>query len=481
MSVPTIPLLRKGVPYASLDTQSVEQLGTSETAANVTFANSGLIKRDLGNMAEAREALKDFKTRDLLDITLRAADLFLDGTLPVGLEGIPQSPDDYVKQLAATSGLPHALIRMNMKRLHGVFREVPTIFKGLSRGLDPEVLDSGYYEQNGVRVSFTATTDALGVVLPSNSPAVNALWAPSIAMKIPVVLKPGREEPWTPWRVIQAFIEAGAPKEAFSFYPADHEGSSAIIRRSGRVMLFGGDDTVRQYENDPSVEVHGAGRSKILIGDDEIESWRDHLDIMVHSISANSGRSCINASCVVVPKYADEIAHTLAERLVGMVPRDAEDPEANLSGFANPKMAEWINGAIEDGLESDGAKDVSLELRGGTDRYVQHGGMHYMVPTITRCDSIDHPIGNTEFLFPYASVIEMPQSEMLGSIGKSLAVSAISNDQAWIDQLIAAPHIERLNVGAMATNHVEWDQPHEGNLFEFLYKRRSIQVAHAAA
>ena len=28
----------------------------------------------------------------------------------------------------------------------------------------------------------------------------------------------------------------------------------------------------------------------------------------------------------------------------------------------------------------------------------------------------------------------------------------------------------------MATNHVEWDQPHEGNLFEFLYKRRSIQV-----
>ena len=332
-----------------------------------------------------------------------------------------------------------------------------------------------------MRVSFTPTTDVLGVVLPSNSPAVNALWAPSIAMKIPVVLKPGREEPWTPWRVIQAFIKAGAPKEAFSFYPADHEGSSAIIRRSGRVMLFGGDDTVRQYENDPSVEVHGAGRSKILIGDDEIENWREHLDIVVHSVSANSGRSCINASCIVVPKYADEIAQALAERLLDMKPRDAEDPDANLSGFANPKMAEWINGAIEDGLEEAGARDISLDLRGGSDRYVQHGGMHYMVPTITRCESIDHPIGNTEFLFPYASVIEMPQAAMLDSIGKSLAVSAISNDQGWIDQLIAASHIERLNVGAMATNHVEWDQPHEGNLFEFLYKRRSIQVANAAA
>ena len=103
--------------------------------------------------------------------------------------------------------------------------------------------------------------------------------------------------------------------------------------------------------------------------------------------------------------------------------------------------------------------------------------MHYMLPTIVRCDSIDHPIGNTEFLFPYASVIEMPQDKMLSSIGKSLAVAAITKDNSWLDELIFADHIERLNVGAMPTNHIEWDQPHEGNLFEFLYRRRSIQVA----
>jgi hypothetical protein len=480
MSTPTITLIRKGKNYRSLDAQKVVKLGTDEAAATVTFANSGLIKRDLAEMAEGRAALQKFTTQELLDLTLKAADSFLNDTLPVGEEEIPQSPEDYVMSLASTSGLPHSLIRMNMKRLHNVFTQVPTIFKGLSRGLDSEVLDAGYHVQNGVRVSFTANADCLGVILPSNSPAVNALWIPSIAMKIPVVLKPGREEPWTPWRIIQAFIKVGAPPEAFSFYPADHEGSSAIIRRSDRVMLFGGDSTVKQYENDPRVEVHGAGRSKILIGDDEIENWRDYLDIMVHSVSANSGRSCINCSSIIVPKYGDEIAQAIAERLLDMKPRDADDPDANLSGFANPKMAEWINSAIEDGLKDGGAEDISLKLR-GTDRYVQHQGMHYMVPTITRCDSIEHKIGNTEFLFPYASVIEMPQSGMLASIGKSLAVAAISKDEAWINQLIAANHIERLNVGAMATNHVEWDQPHEGNLFEFLYKRRSIQVANAAA
>ncbi len=473
----TIPILRSGKAYRSLDAQEITPVAGGDPVAEITMANSGLVRRDLLDLGAGRRALQGFSTGELLDITLRAGDAFLKDDLPVGDGGQLQSPDDYLHSLAATSGLPHTLIRMNMERLHGVFAQVPTIFKGLSRGLSPEVLDSGYSVQNGVRVSFVPTAEALGVILPSNSPAVNALWIPAIAMKTPVVLKPGREEPWTPWRVIQAFIKAGAPPEAFSFYPADHDGSAAIIRRCGRVMLFGGDETVKQYENDPRVEVHGAGRSKILIGDDQIENWRDHLDLMVRSISANSGRSCINASCVVVPKYADEIAGALAEALLPMTARKQDDPEATLSGFANPKMAEWINGSIEDGLAEGGARDLSLEKRGGGDRYLQLDGMHYMVPTITRCDSIDHPIGNTEFLFPYASVVEMPQAEMLGAIGKSLAVTAVSGDRGWLDQLVAAPHIERLNVGAMPTNQVEWDQPHEGNLFEFLYRRRSIQVA----
>ena len=475
--IPVVPLLRGGKVYSSLDVQDVNPVTGGDAVAQVTMSNSGLIKRDLLDLEESRKALEKFTTQELLDITLEAGDIFLNDDLPVGSSGQLQSPEDYLLTLAATSGLPHSLIRMNMKRLHGVFSQVPTIFKGLSRGLSPEVLDHGYIDQHEVKVAFVPTTNALGVILPSNSPAVNALWIPSIAMKTPVILKPGREEPWTPWRIIQAFIKAGAPAEAFSFYPANHDGSSAIIRNCKRVMLFGGDDTVRQYENDSSVEVHGAGRSKILIGDDEIENWKDHLDLIVSSISANSGRSCINASCIVVPKYADEIASSLADSLVPMSARAQDDPQATLSGFANPKMAEWINRTIEDGLKEGGAKDISLDKRSGTERYVQRDGMHYMLPTIVRCDSINHSIGNTEFLFPYASVIQMPQDVMVNSIGKSLAVAAISKDQKWLNELVSADHIERLNVGAMPTNHIEWDQPHEGNLFEFLYRRRSIQVA----
>ena len=101
---------------------------------------------------------------------------------------------------------------------------------GLSRGLDLSILDRGYGEQNGTRLTFCPAGMALGLVMPSNSPAVNSLWLPAIALKTPVIIKPGREEPWTPFRLIQAFIAAGAPAEAFGFYPTDHEGAGAAVR-----------------------------------------------------------------------------------------------------------------------------------------------------------------------------------------------------------------------------------------------------------
>ena len=244
-------------------------------------------------------------------------------------------------------------------------------------------------------------------------------------------------------------------------------------------MMFGDDATVAQYASDPRVEVHGSGRSKILIGEDKIEQWRDYLPVLVESVSANSGRSCINASAIVVPRYAEEIAEALARELLPMFPRATDDPDARLSGFANPAMPEWIDGTITDGLNSKGARDVSAELR-GTPRRASRDGMNYLLPTIVWCQDFEHPLANREFLFPFASVTNVPQAHMLDTIGQSLVVTAITEDKSWIPGLLECPHIDRLNLGPTPTNRVQWDQPHEGNLFEFLYRRRSIGLPAAA-
>ena len=96
---------------------------------------------------------------------------------------------------------------------------------------------------------------------------------------------------------------------------------------------------------------------------------------------------------------------------------------------------------------------------------------------MVRCDSMEHPLANTEYMFPFTSVVEVPQQRMLGVMGHSLVVTALTRDPAFLQDLTTSPLISRLNVGPVPTSKVEWDQPHEGNLFEFLYERRALQRA----
>jgi acyl-CoA reductase-like NAD-dependent aldehyde dehydrogenase len=289
-------------------------------------------------------------------------------------------------------------------------------------------------------------------------------------------MKPGRDEPWTPFRLIQAFIEAGCPREAFGFYPTDHEGSGDILRLCERALIFGDKSTTDLYAGNPGVQVHGPGFSKILVGEDEIENWPEFIDVMASSISDNGGRSCVNASAVIVPKYAQEIADALGQRLGPLKPLSVEDPNAVLSGFANPKMGQWIDSAIDADLAMKGAIDATKPYRDGS-RLVEAEGGTYLRPTVVHCDSMDHPLANREFLCPYASVVQIPQSEMLGSIGPTLVVTAITKDKDFQRKLLGASNVERLNLGPISTMKISWDQPHEGNMFEFLYKRRSIGMA----
>jgi acyl-CoA reductase-like NAD-dependent aldehyde dehydrogenase len=476
MILPHLPALRRGKPYDSLDKSEVIDPRTGEVRAQVSQVNAGIIRKDLARVPDARRALKQFSVAALIEMCAKAGEHFLHGDLLLGDRGHIQGPHDYVETLSATSGLPHVMVRRNMEKIHHALTHMRTILNGLTRGLPLDVIDRGYGEQSGAAVSFYPTTNALGLVMPSNSPAVNSLWLPAIALKTPVVIKPGREEPWTPYRLIQSFIAAGVPAEAFGFYPTDHEGAGEVMKLCGRALIFGDAATVEQYRNNPKFSVHGPGFSKIVIGEDAVDRWPEYIELIAGSIADNGGRSCINASAVVVPRHAAEIAEALAQKLGPMQPLRADDPQAKLSGFANPKMAEFINAAIEEGLATPGARDVTASVRNGP-RKVEFDGGVYLRPTIVLCDSFDHPLANREYLCPYASVVQVPPQEVLTRIGPSLVVTAITQDPVFTEQLLDSPLIDRLNLGPISTMKISWDQPHEGNMFEFLYKRRAIERA----
>jgi acyl-CoA reductase-like NAD-dependent aldehyde dehydrogenase len=471
-----IPILRQGAPYNSIDRARVPHFQTRETFVEISQANAGLIRRDLRDQESARAALAAFTTQQLLVMCKQAAEYFMTDRLPLG--DTTQSADDYVRQLSATTGMPHVLARKNMKKIYGAMAELESVIAGLTRGLDPKILDAGYGMHEGHSVSFFPRTQSLGVILPSNSPGVHSLWIPAVALKIPLTLKPGSSEPWSPYRIAQAMIKAGVPREAFGYYPTDHGGSGAILQNCGRGMFFGDSSSVGKYANDPRIELHGTGWSKVVIGEDCVDEWEKYLEVMVASILENGGRSCINASGVWTPRHGKEIAEALAERLAQVAPRAVEDPQAQIAPFASADVARRISAIVDAGLREAGGTDVTAKYR--PSRLVEWNGATYLLPTIVHCESAEHPLANREFLFPFASVVEAPQQAMPEILGPSLVVTAITNDQTFINRLIVSPHVDRLNIGPIPTMQIAWDQPHEGNLFEHLYARRAFQRAAVA-
>lgn len=468
-----IPILRHGNAYRSLDVSRVAHHQTREIFVEVSQANAGLIRRDLARQDIGVNSLTRFSTRELVSICSRAADIFINDSLPLGDD--TQSAEDYVKQVSATTGLPYAFARKNMLKIKSMLANMESVLNGLTRNLDWQILDRGFGEFEGHSLSFFPRTQSLGAVLPNNSPGVHSLWIPAFPLRIPLILKPGSAEPWTPYRIIQSLIEAGAPREAFSFYPTDHAGASEILRGCGRSMLFGDSSTTGIWANDPRVEIHGPGYSKIIIGEDCVDHWEDYLDVMVTSIADNCGRSCVNTSAVWAPAHVEQISEALAKRLAQIVPRAADDENAQLAPFVDPQIASRINAMIDQGLTEPGARDVTAAYRDGT-RLVNWSNCSYLLPTVLLCEQ-DHPLAMKEFLFPFASVVQVKQNDITSVLEPTLVVTAITKDPKLIQSLVNSPRVDRLNIGALPTNQVSWDQPHEGNLFDHLYARRAFQHA----
>ena len=471
-----VPILRAGKPYRSLETVQLHDSRNGEVVAQVSQANRGLINRDLLQAANWQQALQKIPSAELVAICARAAELFAHGNVMLDpIDGVEQSPEQFVEIQSATTGLPRSLCRRNMEKIYFVLAHMDQILAGLTRGLDLELLDRGYVVQDGRMISFLGQANTMGAILPSNSPGVHSLWIPSFALKVPLVLKPGRQEPWTPMRISQALLAAGAPAEAISFYPTGHGAVTDILMRTDRSMLFGDESTLRPWLADPRVQLHGPGWSKVIFGEDQAANWESHIDWIVDSIAANGGRSCVNASGVWTPAHGAALAEALGKRLAAIPARALDDPEAGLAAFTNPEIARRISEFVDQHLAIPGAEEITAKYRSG-DRVVEVGGSTFVLPTVIRCDDPDHPLASTELLFPFVSVVQVPQAELVGKIGSTLVASVISDDEDFRGQMLGARNVDRLNLAAVPTNVVSWDQPHEGNLFELLYKQRSFVI-----
>jgi acyl-CoA reductase-like NAD-dependent aldehyde dehydrogenase len=466
-----IPISRWGEPYKSLDIDKVVHFDSGEALAEVSRANGGLVERDMKHAQRARDVLREIPIPDLMKMIKKAADLYTKGDLPLG-DGT-QSPDQFVRMQSATTGLPEHMCRFNMEKNHFVLNEMERILDSLTRGLDLNVLSRGHgIESRGVPISYQAQSPVLGMVLPSNSPGVHTLWLPIIPMQVGLVLKPGPLEPWTPYRMTQAFIQAGVPKQAIAIYPGLGDVGAAVLAHCPRSLIFGGTATVEQYKGNPRVQAHGPGFSKILLGDDQVDNWEKYLDIMVDSVLVNSGRGCINCSGIWVSRHARKIAEAIAERMGPVQPLPPEDPKSALAAFTVPGQADAVNSMIDQDLKESGVHDMTAKFG---PRLVKKERCDYLRPTVILCDSPDKAIAKKEYMFPFCTVVQCPQEKMLSAIGPTLVCSAVTEDAKFQRALIDATHIDRLNIGPLKTIQLNWLQPHEGSIVDFLFRARAFQ------
>jgi hypothetical protein len=150
--------------------------------------------------------------------------------------------------------------------------------------------------------------------------------------------------------------------------------------------------------------------------------------------------------------------------------------EASLAAFTVPGVADAVSQSIDADLKAPGVTDVTAQHRDGP-RVIKDGRADYLLPTVVHCASADAAIAKKEYMFPFATVVACAEDKMLDAIGPTLVCSAITNKPELRRQLMDAVHIDRLNLGPVPTIQLNWLQPHEGNIVEFLFRARAFQTA----
>src|SRR5688572_3357231 len=115
-----LPILRWGVPYRSVNQVVTPHFRTRQPFVSMSQANLGLIRRDLLKQSAARETFQSIPVADLVSMANRAAEHFLNDALPLDPDsGSTQTPEQYVEQVSATTGMPFSNVRRNMMKVHG--------------------------------------------------------------------------------------------------------------------------------------------------------------------------------------------------------------------------------------------------------------------------------------------------------------------------------------------------------------------------
>jgi acyl-CoA reductase-like NAD-dependent aldehyde dehydrogenase len=388
----------------------------------------------------------------------KAADAFATGVI-AGLDF-----DAYAGLASRISGVPIAVTRSGAR---GVADGVASAFGVVQQARPTGAVLDWRDERTCVGAAVWVRRGEVFAVLASgNGPGVHALWPQALALGYRVAVRPSRREPLTAHRLVHALREAGFRGEDAVYLPADHRGADEMIRSADLAMVYGSQDVVDRYANDPAVLVNGPGRAKILITSDQ--DWRDHLDVITDSIANLGGIACVNATAVLYEGDPTPLAHAIGERLSAIDVLPTEDERAILptQNIDQAKaLASYLATAATGTTPVLGADQVVAAL---TD------GCAALRPAVHLMDSPDVAKLNIELPFPCVWVSAWARSDGLDPLRHSLVINAITNDDDLVDDLLAEPTIANVYRGHHPTYYGAPEIPHDGFLADFLMRNKGV-------
>ncbi|MGE6380151.1 CoA-acylating methylmalonate-semialdehyde dehydrogenase [Shewanella baltica] len=210
--------------------------------------------------------------------------------------------------------------------------------------------------------SYTQPLGVCAGITPFNFPAMIPLWMFPLAIACgnTFILKPSEQDPMTPQRLAELFVEAGAPKGVLQLVHGDKTAVDILLADPAiKAISFVGSVAVGQYiyktgtDNLKRVQAFAGAKNHCVIMPDA--NKQQVINNLVGASVGAAGQRCMAISVAVFVGAAKEWIPELKEALAKVRPGLWDDKEAGygpvISPAAKARVLKLIQQGIDEGAE----------------------------------------------------------------------------------------------------------------------------------
>jgi malonate-semialdehyde dehydrogenase (acetylating)/methylmalonate-semialdehyde dehydrogenase len=206
--------------------------------------------------------------------------------------------------------------------------------------------------------SYTQPLGVCAGITPFNFPAMIPLWMFPLAIACgnTFILKPSEQDPMTPQRLVELFVEAGAPKGVLQLIHGDKVAVDILLRDPAiKAISFVGSVAVGQYiyktgtDNLKRVQAFAGAKNHCVIMPDA--SKQHVINNLVGASVGAAGQRCMAISVAIFVGKAKEWIPELKEALAKVRPGLWNDADAAYGPVISPAAKTRVLSLIEQGKQ----------------------------------------------------------------------------------------------------------------------------------